>query len=1781
MAKVKNTFIKSKMNKDLDARIIANNEYRNAVNVQVNKSEGENVGSLENVLGNNVVADIADHTGKSNLYCIGKKGDDFTKTMYLFFTDYTDPNPKNLTYNPSNSSWIISVDFSSSVPVIKTLVTGAFLNFSKTHLIHGINILENLLFWTDNRNQPRKINIDVANPTGLTTPTYYTTEDQISVAKYNPYSAIELFEESRESTAATTQFETTMKDVTSKYYPNGGSAKVESTVSSGDSSFIVKDLKGYIAQAQTPSPYGAGANVSYIDSSGNITPITSAVVDTVTFAAAAGSNPAKWTVTITGTTMPGLSTNTEIIFNYNKYYEKDFAGDDTYLQDKFVRFAYRFKFLDDEYSLFSTFTQSAFVPMQDGYFLYVNDETRGMPEVDDQDEAYRSTIVSFMENKIDKIKLRIPLPFKNFEIKDKLHVENIDILYRESDQTTVKVVETIEDNEIFNQSAECLVKTTTTSDVNVAVTSVNGGVQVGAIVTGFGITTNVTVVSYTPDDPNINPSTSGTIKLSSAQSLTAGVKLTIGEPEYFTYNYQSQKPFKTLPEKDLIRVHDVVPVRALAQEISGNRVIYGNFLNKHTAPDFINYNAAVSAKSEFNSQEASGDAVGPIASGSTTITLTNVKQTIFVGMLVICDGVPEGTLVTNVNGSVITIDTPTTAIIANLQLVLLLPGSDVQSTSSKIEYPNSSLKTNRNYQVGVVLSDRYGRQSGTILSNNTESVAVGSNTFKGDTIYSPYNDETLDIDSWPGNSLKVIFNEVIGETYDPEMALPGVYNSDPTSKSYNPLGWHSFKIVVKQTEQDYYNVYLPGIMSSYPDNQTLEVTETAHTVLISDNINKVPRDLQEVGPQQDLFRASVQLFGRVENSSTDVSVASGNMGLSNKQYYPGNTSDFASTIATVRDLFDYNPQEPPQPNFFPQFYSLESNPYIARINTAKQIGQIANVNFTAVSGFISVASTGGNTTIQLANVSGDTAGLNTGDLVQGGNFPSDLTLVSFTNSSAGPAGRAVAGNATSTEITMVNVVSITAGMQLGVGSGTPTIPDGTIVLSIDGSVLTLNNIVSVTAATDTIDFTVPAQVVVSSPVTQEIGTLVNIYSASNPGIQHLAVYETKPTESLLDIFWETSTTGLVKSVNDIILNENPGGAGAAGLNQFNTDNFKETLISGDNMLSGPVYLVDNFGVQITTGIDTPLSLDGVVDGYGTDVQNGAYDNGAVFAFTETSSGSNEFNLTVSGGFVGNSSFFNPGVQSVWFGEDELLRTFTFTFSAVVNGLAFSQTQTATLGNEQPHILTGTSATCKVLIPPTSATTISVYSASSALSGTGTGQTVTGTSVATSTVTAGTAFTAAGTFGTPLPLTTGVYQSTTATFWGYTDALLIVGNELNSSGNSFQTSDGPLWTPPGTYIVSKTTDADGNIVVTFNNAISFLPSDPNSGAGLSFRGPATLEVNNAQTLAYDTVLTVEALDLWDDCSTPQVIYPINEFDSGFSLFPGAGGPGATGATGLRKVGTLSAVNGAGWSSTSAASGNINAFRDLTFEILSQTDSSGAEVDHFILENQSFNLARQATIDIINKDNEDPNFQADIYTINYRVSDPADFVDCSVKINYGLVVSEVQQWKLTGNWRNCNSGGDNGIPYEGRFITLKVDQPGGGLLGDNINGYWGYQLGTTDPGEFPSWNHAIANNPANNIILGPGSSYNTGCYPWIHAYILRPSGQVGGSATPCIYGGTTHCGLLFEMKINGPLLDCNDPDTSTGCLAYNGSNSASWSLEAGFGTNTPISPSPDTYIFTYQE
>ena len=177
MAEVKNSFLKSKMNKDLDDRLIPNGEYREATNITVNQSDGSDVGTVQTILGNKEVIDLNTITGKTGLEVIGVNRNNSLNTIFVFVTNN---NTSSKAYDSTKYSAIVSWPVEQSISNAKIIVEGNWLNFHTSFPILGINLLENLLFFTDNRNQPRKVNID--NPTG-----YYTTEDQISVAKYYPY----------------------------------------------------------------------------------------------------------------------------------------------------------------------------------------------------------------------------------------------------------------------------------------------------------------------------------------------------------------------------------------------------------------------------------------------------------------------------------------------------------------------------------------------------------------------------------------------------------------------------------------------------------------------------------------------------------------------------------------------------------------------------------------------------------------------------------------------------------------------------------------------------------------------------------------------------------------------------------------------------------------------------------------------------------------------------------------------------------------------------------------------------------------------------------------------------------------------------------------------------------------------------------------------------------------------------------------------------------------------------------------------------------------------------------------------------------------------------------------------------------------------------------------------------------------------------------------------------------------------------------------------------------
>jgi len=982
MAEIKNTFLKSKMNKDLDDRLIPNGEYRDAQNISVGKSEDADVGALENVIGNANITSILPYDSSCEI--IGYFSDARNNRIITFVTNYTDLDASSPTYvsdankltpSPLNECHICVYDQNN--PNYQKVVSGEFLNFSTTNKVLGVSLIEDLLFFTDDRNQPRKININTA----INNTSYYTTEDTISVAKYSPYEPISLLKKVEQETTAASS------GVDSLTLYDASSVEVGMVV-------VAKNLDQTVA----------------ISGSDFVT-VGSKTGNTVTLVTQVGATtvPVQYLATV--------SDNANVTFLKSTMTKEDsstgWPGDPDLLEDKYVRFSYRFRFDDGEYSIMAPFTQIAYVPKQKGYFHEGDEET-----------AFKSTILDFMENEMNNMELLIPLPSKGVDIEPEYKITSIDVLYKESDSLTVKVLETLP---------------------------------------------------------------IGSIPVANLQTST------------YSYQYQSRKPYKTLPQSEIIRVYDKVPIRALSQETTGNRVMYGNFYDRYSSPDSIDYYVGAFAKTTNN-------------------------------------------------------------------------------FDSWVEYPNHSIKQNRNYQVGFILADKFGRQTPVILSPiDLNGLDTGTTQFKGgSTVYRPYYDGSTqpDIQQWFGDAIQIVVKNKISSGLNDkntlsEAGLYAVQYQDPTfsgigfsidsasftnssqtqllftldathpnnasvprvgdclrgeyrdyvkvtsisllagtytvdtdgaiNDSYlykqyilndlkfaytiNQIGWYSYKVVVKQTEQEYYNVYSAGAMKGLPYNYNttslLPITneDVSYISLLNDNINKIPRDLSEVGPQDKTFRSSVELFGRVENHNGD-----------NSQFFPGRNSFTTSSIEDLYGLFDVaeftNSFTSPIPitsplNAYHGFFKSDSDPFIAEINTSQ------NVNFQF----------GANNSIT-----------------------------------------------TQTATALSNGV-VTNSVIVPIDNITGTVEIGSIITSING-----------VPVTGTVDYVVLNTTGNSSPtltLNREIDLANNIALAFSletyNDINTLAILETPPVESLLDIFWETTTTGLISDLNEDILTGSDAPVGLTAL----------------------------------------------------------------------------------------------------------------------------------------------------------------------------------------------------------------------------------------------------------------------------------------------------------------------------------------------------------------------------------------------------------------------------------------------------------------------------------------------------------------------------------------------------------------------------------------------------------------------------------------------------------
>lgn len=540
MPEIKNTFTQGKMNKDLDERIVPNGQYRDATNIQVSTSDGSDIGTVQNILGNTRVGSTVGGSWK----CVGSIADEKNDVLYSFI------------HSSGGKSAIMQYDKNGNETTVLADVNGDVLKFSSTNIITGINIIDGLLFWTDGSNEPKKINIqrciDGTSNFSTHTTLYVNGTDTGEDIKEEHITVIK----KRPTQAPRIDFNTADDGVLNSGSINSFSIDgnpVDTSVSITASMNRRKIWESGSAKSLTPDPYPliTGDTISetyatthsitiydgipYSVNVGDILLLSDpgvigvlpnnaqirllvtappSINMTAGFGVAGGtiSDDPEYTQTFTGTI---LSIDSGTSLDEIKY---DFVVEDLndLLFDKsFPRFATRYKYEDGEYSAFSPFTQVGFVA---GEFSI--HPTKG---------PYNSG----METRVKSITLK---EFVTHDIP--LDVVEIDLLYKPDNSNIVYSIETIKP-------------------------SLTGA-------TGFWETVDI------KDSEKITD-----ITLPSAGSVPAS------NTGY--YKITADNIHAALPSNQLLRPWDNVPKIAKAQEVTGNRLVYGNYVQNLDLGDYTPY----------------------------------------------------------------------------------------------------------------------------------------------------------------------------------------------------------------------------------------------------------------------------------------------------------------------------------------------------------------------------------------------------------------------------------------------------------------------------------------------------------------------------------------------------------------------------------------------------------------------------------------------------------------------------------------------------------------------------------------------------------------------------------------------------------------------------------------------------------------------------------------------------------------------------------------------------------------------------------------------------------------------------------------------------------------------------------------------------------------------------------------------------------------------------------------------------------------------------------------
>ena len=188
MAKFSRNFTAGRMNKVYDQRVVPEGEYIDAMNVRMGSTEKSEIGVIENTKGNTPLTSLSyiDGTPLSvNARCIGAIENSFTETIYWFLHDPTFPVGAT-----GKLDLIVSFNVSTNILTYHVISindggnVNTTLNFNPNYLITGLDILDNnLLFFTDDYNPPRVINVQKNYPNPITNVDEVSAESLLVIKK--------------------------------------------------------------------------------------------------------------------------------------------------------------------------------------------------------------------------------------------------------------------------------------------------------------------------------------------------------------------------------------------------------------------------------------------------------------------------------------------------------------------------------------------------------------------------------------------------------------------------------------------------------------------------------------------------------------------------------------------------------------------------------------------------------------------------------------------------------------------------------------------------------------------------------------------------------------------------------------------------------------------------------------------------------------------------------------------------------------------------------------------------------------------------------------------------------------------------------------------------------------------------------------------------------------------------------------------------------------------------------------------------------------------------------------------------------------------------------------------------------------------------------------------------------------------------------------------------------------------------------------------------------------